>query len=160
MRLFLILLAAGCGGSAGDGGEPDASRPVADGAAADPADAADEADARPTSTDVIGPYTSNLRLAVSTDFAAGSCYPDAGIDAVIITLEVDRAEAGQTITFSGGEGGHGYFCPADQDQPCVLYEEGEVAFETFRDGIGAVGSFSLSDGEVKGVFDARWCVAD
>lgn len=98
-----------------------------------------------------------LRIAVSGKFQSdNACYPAPGFDAVILTLEVGAAQPGDTVTFSAGAGGHAYVCPADESEPCVLHEEGEVEFETYSDG-GASGTFSLDGGAIKGLFDALWC---
>ena len=98
-----------------------------------------------------------LRIAVSREFQEDSaCYPEPGVEAVILTLERGEASPGETVTFTAAGGGHAYVCPADEAQPCVLVEEGEVAFETFGEA-GASGTFSLDGGARKGLFDALWC---
>lgn len=161
-----VMLACGlaalvaCGASSGDDGPDDTgdAPDAAVGGGGDETDAGDDGVMEKPPPDIIDMScvedATQLRLAVSRKFQSdNACYPQPEFDAVIVTLLVPDAAPGETVTFSPDGGGHAYVCPADEEQPCQLFEEGEVKFETYSDA-GASGTYSLDGGAIKGLFDA------
>jgi hypothetical protein len=158
-------LALGCASGAGDisdTGQADASSAGPAVPDAGQKQEGSQADAAPPAHVIgraCGPDSSQaLRLAVAPAFQAENpCFPQPGVDAVIITLHLAQAAPDQTVQFSGGSGGGAYFCPANEDLLCEAIAQGEVTFDDYEHGSGASGIFSLKNAEIKGEFHASWC---
>ena len=68
-------------------------------------------------------------------------------------------QPGQVVKFAAiSDVGFASRCEREND--CVRAESGEITFDTYKDGVGASGSYVLhfKGGEtVSGSFDAKWC---
>lgn len=167
----LIASAAACGNSTTPPGGVDAAGSGADAATADASPTAADArqhDAPPS------PYASQvlaftcapndgpaLRLLLADSVDATTCRQDGFGPSLEIYLWVspDSITAPQTITFSSGDANGSATHCLGGTAPCLLFDQGEVTFDSYEDGVSGSGTYKLIQGDTveEGSFDATWC---
>jgi hypothetical protein len=180
--LVFALSVAGCGDDddspatdAAPDDDPDATAGDDD-AAPGGADAGDDDDAAPTPDAGPSPYPTHFirRACAPNDGPAVRMLLGHGVDGALCTLDpvsssvnielwTQDIEAPGTYLFSARDPlGAGQVCIGG-DGPCVIYQEGEIVFDTFELDVGASGTWRLFGDrgfEESGTFDATWCDPD
>jgi len=167
--LALILAMSGCGGDDDDSGGSLTDATPSGSDAAPQADASVLVDAADSNygVQIIRPSCApndeaSVRILLGSLADGDPCAVDESLPSVDLQIWAREIEAPANFSFAPGEAlGAGAFCPGG-GQPCRAADTGEVQFDSFEDGAGAVGTWTLfeEDAGTSGEFTATWCEPD
>ena len=173
--LAVLTSMLGCGDddNGGSGAQTDAAQGGRDaaqgGSDAAAADGGADRDAAPGSypLQLIRPACApndapSIRILLGSGIIDATCAVNDIAGSVTLELWTTEIVAPVTFTFAPTEAiGRGQICPGG-NAPCLVYETGEIHFDTYKEGAGASGTWQLvaDDEPMSGTFDTTWCDPD